>query len=103
MMLQLNPPLPVKTPKGDAWATVLIDYGPQWDLLWVTFIEATGECWSFQNSDIRQDKNYTYGHGAPTPFTHGASSAQPAWKHGMAPVQVLPQPPQMNGNHENNG
>ncbi|MFO1243239.1 MAG: hypothetical protein U1E36_08630 [Rickettsiales bacterium] len=68
MMLQLNPPIPLKTPKGDAWATALIDYGPQWDLLWVTFIEKTGECWTFRNPEVRQGKNYTFAHPEPTPI-----------------------------------
>lgn len=68
MMLQLNPPIPLKTPKGDAWAHAMIDYGPQWDLLWVTFVEATGECWTFRNPEIRQGKNYTFGHPDPTPI-----------------------------------
>ena len=27
MMLQLNPPLHVVTPKGEAWARIVIDYG----------------------------------------------------------------------------
>lgn len=69
MMLQLNPPIPLKTPKGNAWATALIDYGPQWDLLWVTFIEQTGECWTFRNPEVRQGKNYTFDHPDPTPIT----------------------------------
>ncbi len=33
-MLQLNPPIPVDTPKGPALAIVLLDYGPDYDLLW---------------------------------------------------------------------
>lgn len=60
MMLQFNPPVPVETPKGYAWAIVLIDYTPDHDLLWVCFLEATGECWTFQNKEIRQGENATY-------------------------------------------
>ena len=57
MMLQLNPPLPVQTPKGKAWAHVLIDYGPEADLLWVCFQDETGECWTWANKDIRLQEN----------------------------------------------
>jgi len=45
-LLQLDPPLPVLTPKGSAWAHVLIDYGPEADIMWVCFQDAGGECWN---------------------------------------------------------
>lgn len=60
MIQQLNPPIPVKTPKGDAFAQVLIDYGPEYDLIWVCF-EADGTCWSWRNQDIRSQANLTFG------------------------------------------
>ena len=60
MILQLNPPLPVTTPNGKALAQVLIDYGPEYDLIWVCF-EANGECWCWKNQDIRADTNITFG------------------------------------------
>ena len=65
MILQLNPPLPVMTPKGEALAHILIDYGAEHDLLWVTF-QDTGECWTWRNPEIRAMKNITMGrsHGA---------------------------------------
>jgi len=66
MMTQLQPPIPLMTPKGKAWAIGIIDYGPQWDLQWVTFIHETGECWTFRNSQVRQEKNYTFGLPEPT-------------------------------------
>lgn len=59
-MLQLNPPIPVKTPNGNAMAQVLIDYGPEHDLIWVCFEEG-GECWSWCNQDIRAQTNLTFG------------------------------------------
>lgn len=61
MLSQLQTPLPLSTPKGKAWAVAIIDYGPHWDLLWVTFVHATGECWTFNNKDIRQEENFTFG------------------------------------------
>ena len=60
MMLQLNPPIPVNTPKGPALAQVMIDYGPEYDLIWVCF-QDNGECWSWRNQDIRAEKNTTFG------------------------------------------
>jgi hypothetical protein len=59
-MLQLNPPLPVVTPNGKALAHVLIDYGPEHDLLWVCF-EENGQCWTWRNQEIRADRNITFG------------------------------------------
>ena len=61
MILQLNPPIPVTTPKGAALAHVLIDYGPEHNLIWVCFNDSNGECWSWSNSDIRIQKNITLG------------------------------------------
>lgn len=60
MFTQLSPPLPLDTPKGAAWAVGVIDYGPDHDLLWVTFVKETGECWTWANQHVRQSKNVTY-------------------------------------------
>lgn len=58
---QLNPTLPVNTPKGKGFAVALIDYGPEHDLIWVVFVDDSGECWSFQNKEIRAQANITMG------------------------------------------
>ena len=58
---QLNPPLPLNTPKGSALAHLVIDYGPEADLIWVCFQDDTGECWSWANPEIRAQKNVTMG------------------------------------------
>jgi hypothetical protein len=60
-MIQLNPPLPVDTPKGSALAHVLIDYGIEHNLMWVCFVDSTGECWTWPNNQIRAQKNITLG------------------------------------------
>jgi hypothetical protein len=60
MMLRLDPPLPVVTPQGKGLAHVLIDYGIDFDLLWVVF-QDTGECWTWRNQDIRAESNITFG------------------------------------------
>lgn len=58
-MLQLDPQIPVLTPKGPGWAFFLIDRSQEHDLEWVVFLDNGGYCWTFKNSDIRIQKNYT--------------------------------------------
>ena len=41
MLLQLNPPIPLYTPRGFAEAVLVIDYGPDYDLCWVCFLAAS--------------------------------------------------------------
>ena len=59
MILQLNPPVPMKTPKGFGYANFLIDRGMEFNNEWIVFLE-TGEIWSFQNNKVRLDTNYTF-------------------------------------------
>jgi len=66
MLLQLNPPIPMQTPKGKAMAQILIDYGPEYDLVWVCFGE-NGECWAYRNQDVRADSNFTFGRASNAP------------------------------------
>jgi len=61
MIVQLNPPIPLQTPRGNGLAHFLIDYGIEHNLMWVIFINETGECWTYQNSEIRAEKNITIG------------------------------------------
>ena len=61
MLTQLNPPIPLITPKGKAWAHIVIDYGQEHDLLWVCFQDETGECWTWGNRDVRMQENITMG------------------------------------------
>jgi hypothetical protein len=60
-LTQLNPPLPMETPKGAGLAWFLIDYGPEHNLMWVIVIDETGEVWTYQNPQIRAQKNITMG------------------------------------------
>ena len=59
-MLQLNPPLPVVTPNGKAIAQMVIDYGPEHDLIWVCF-QQDSEIWCWRNQDVRAETNVTFG------------------------------------------
>ncbi len=85
MLTQLQTPIPLKTPKGKAWAVAIIDYGPQWDLQWVTFIHATGECWTWPKPQIRARKNITLGRRTlepkPALTLNGAANGKAANGH----------------------
>lgn len=61
MIIQLNPPIPIDTPKGSAIAHFIIDYGIEHNLMWVTFVDKTGECWTWGNPEILACKNITLG------------------------------------------
>ncbi len=62
MILQLDPPIPVYVlGKGTGVAHVLIDYGMDYDLQWVVFMDETSECWTLTNPQIRAQWNITYG------------------------------------------
>lgn len=65
-MLQLDPTIPVSTPRGKGQAVVLIDYGSEHHLLWTVFLDSNGECWTFPNTDIRAQKNPTMGRSMET-------------------------------------
>lgn len=59
MILQLNPSIPLNTPKGDGLAWMVLDYGEEHHLIWVVAIDDTGEIWSFPNPQVRATKNIT--------------------------------------------
>lgn len=86
MITQLNPPLPMTTPKGKGYAHFMIDYSQEHDILWVVFLDESGECWTLPNKDIRMQKNISLGRTypekmpEPMPLYH-------AQKNGKAPVQ----------------
>lgn len=76
-MIQLNPPIPMNTPKGEGFAHVMLDYGPESDLYWVVLIAETGEIWTYANRYVRASKNITLGRLSPTkPTAPSASTAE---------------------------
>lgn len=88
-MLQLNPPIPMNTPKGEGFAHVLLDYGPESDLYWIVLITETGEIWTYANKYVRASKNITLGRCNPSTPMQPPSKAsptvsdpadQPAWR-----------------------
>lgn len=68
MLLQLDPPLPVfVVGRGPGLAHLVIDYGPEHDLVFVVFMDSTGECWSVRNPEVRAKWNRTLGRLKPDP------------------------------------
>jgi hypothetical protein len=67
MLTQLDPPLPLTTPKGDGLAHFVIDYGPEADLMWVVFMDADGACWTVPNPEVRMRANWTMGRRPDSP------------------------------------
>ena len=61
MMLQLDPPIPLDTPRGKGLAHVLIDYWPEHHLIWVCIMDATGEIWCWPNPQVTGRENPTMG------------------------------------------
>jgi hypothetical protein len=61
MITQLDPPIPVETPQGRAFAYLVIDRSQEHDLEWVCFQDETRQCWTWRNSDVRIQRNITLG------------------------------------------
>jgi len=53
MITQLRPTIWMTTPKGIGLCHFVIDYGEEHDLLWVVADDATGEIWTWPNTDVR--------------------------------------------------
>jgi len=60
-ILQLNPPIPLNTPKGPGIAWLVLDYGAEHNLMWTVAIDETGEIWTFCNAEVRAQKNISLG------------------------------------------
>jgi hypothetical protein len=90
MITQLDPPLPMTTPKGDGWAHFLIDYGPEAALMWVVFMDADGACWTVPNPEVRMYKNWTLGRQRPEDSKKSGDQAAVAAAATPAPARFRP-------------
>lgn len=61
VLLRLDPPIPLDTPKGKGLAYFLRDYGIDHDDYWTVALDDSGEFWTFNNRDVRAQVNYTAG------------------------------------------
>lgn len=57
-MLQLNPPLPLVTEKGEGWAHLVTWDSIEHSLYWTVFLDS-GEVWTVPNEKVRACKNWT--------------------------------------------
>jgi hypothetical protein len=61
-LTQLDPPLPMSViDKGDGYAVAVIDYGQEFDLLWVVALNDGGEIWCAPNPRVRMQANWSMG------------------------------------------
>jgi len=59
---QLDPPLPLHVvDRGNGTAVAVIDYGPEFDLLWVVGFDDGGEIWCVPNPQVRLQANWSMG------------------------------------------
>lgn len=61
ILLQLNPPIPVDTPKGQGFAFGWLDYGQEHDCLWKVCVTTTGEWWDVPQPQVRGVENVSMG------------------------------------------
>jgi hypothetical protein len=63
---QLDPPLPMTVlDRGDGYAVAVIDYGQEFDLLWVVALNDSGEIWCAPNPKVRMQGNWSMGRARP--------------------------------------
>lgn len=56
MIKQLNPPIPLSTSRGNGYAHLVLDYGIEFHLLWVIFMDSDGSCWTIANPEVRMQQ-----------------------------------------------
>jgi len=61
MFTQLEPPIPMDTPKGRGYAIGVIDYGLEHGLLWVVGMDDSREIWCVPNAEARMQSNWSAG------------------------------------------
>lgn len=66
MLLQLNPPIPLLTPRGKGMAHLVSDLGPEHHLEWTCLLDG-GEVWTFRNPEVRALENITAGRQPASP------------------------------------
>jgi hypothetical protein len=53
--------------KGAGYAVAVIDYGQEFDLLWVVALDEGGEIWCAPNPQVRMQNNWSMGRKLPKP------------------------------------
>lgn len=68
MMLQLNPPIWVLTPRGEGFALLVLDYGPHLNSVWVVHLFESGEVFHVDSAEVKVCGNEMYDIPQPKPF-----------------------------------
>lgn len=82
MMLQLDPVLPLDTPRGPGVAFMVIDYGAEHSLIFVTVQDDDGQIWCWPNAKVRGRKNITMGRPQVDNVKPTETGHRPAWPFG---------------------
>ena len=77
MILRLDPPIALETSRGPGWAHFLVDYSQEHNLFWIVFLDESGECWTFQNTDVRIQTNLTLCRNKTSPISSTPISLSP--------------------------
>jgi hypothetical protein len=56
-IIQLNPSIPLDTPKGQGLAILVTWLNEEHNLLWTVIQDETGEIWTWENPKVRGTKN----------------------------------------------
>jgi hypothetical protein len=85
LALRLDPTIPMRTPRGDGRAMVVLDPGEDNHLMWVVALDGSGQIWTYQNPDVRVLGNRTLGTHCDMPpaSTTGAATEE------SIPLRVL--------------
>ena len=67
MILQLDPMIPMMTPKGKGFAFLVLDYSQEHHLLFTVAL-TSGEIWTFPSTDLRFQNNFSLERNAVLPF-----------------------------------
>ena len=58
-IIQLNPSIPMTTPKGNGLAFMAVWLSEEHDWIWTVALNGSGEIWDFQNPSVRFQRNIT--------------------------------------------
>lgn len=72
MILQLNPQIPVITPKGTGYAWLITRYSQEHHLIWSVILDEDGTNWEFENPEIKVQWNYTLNRRSKNPSKNGS-------------------------------
>jgi hypothetical protein len=67
-VLQLNPTIPMITPRGNGYALFLINESDEHHIQWVV-AQDDGTIWTWMNPDVRMQQNITMHRSKPGPIT----------------------------------